>query len=470
MLSEAAWSSPVRRVRGGSVAAVALLLLPTVPLLPGRALAQESRVNALLREAEALGVRTGLVAFSAAGDRVLAHHRAHEGFIPASNQKVLTSIAALHGLGPEFVFETGFALEQGVLVVRGGADPNWITGTEHDPARIFTAVARRLRNQGVTAVRAVELQAGVFGGPRRPEGWPQDQLDRPYCPPTGALVLDAGCFRARVQPIGGGASVDVLAPTVLPGASKVRIRPGQTAPWMRERDGVIEAHGRMPRGADPVVIEATVQDPARVFERGLEEILRREGVAVRADAPERDLVMPSYRSPLAPALRAALVESSNFHAEQVLRALGAAVAEDGSFSGGAAAMRVQLLALLGEVPETLRITDGSGLSRQNRVTPALLARAIAAARLRPDYGEALLTAMATPGEGTLKRRFADSPARGVTRAKSGWIRGASSLSGLVDGRAFAILMNYEPSRGGLNAKLKALQEHLVEAILAWGAR
>ena len=58
---------------------------------------------------------------------------------------------------------------------------------------------------------------------------------------------------------------------------------------------------------------------------------------------------------------------------------------------------------------------------------------------------------------------------GRVRAKTGWIRGVSSLSGQVvrkDGtvRWFSILMNYDPKTNGLNKDLKAIQERIVQAI------
>jgi D-alanyl-D-alanine carboxypeptidase len=76
--------------------------------------------------------------------------------------------------------------------------------------------------------------------------------------------------------------------------------------------------------------------------------------------------------------------------------------------------------------------------------------------------------------GTLSDRFVGSDLVGRVRAKTGWIRGASALSGMVeraDGtrRWFSILMNYDPKQNGLNKDLKALQEQLVAAIDAMAA-
>ena len=69
----------------------------------------------------------------------------------------------------------------------------------------------------------------------------------------------------------------------------------------------------------------------------------------------------------------------------------------------------------------------------------------------------------------LSARFVGSPVRSRVRAKTGWIAGASALSGVLetrDGhqRLFTILMNYNPARGGLNRQLKSLQERMVEAM------
>ena len=71
--------------------------------------------------------------------------------------------------------------------------------------------------------------------------------------------------------------------------------------------------------------------------------------------------------------------------------------------------------------------------------------------------------------GTLEGRFLGTDLVGRVRAKTGWIRGASSLSGCVerkDGsvRWFSILMNYDPKADGLNRDLKRLQEDIVRAV------
>jgi D-alanyl-D-alanine carboxypeptidase/D-alanyl-D-alanine-endopeptidase (penicillin-binding protein 4) len=166
-------------------------------------------------------------------------------------------------------------------------------------------------------------------------------------------------------------------------------------------------------------------------------------------------------------LRRALVHSSNFAAEQTLRVLGAELLGDGSLQGGIEAMQRQLEELVGNLPRSTHLADASGLSRTNRVTPAMVVEVLLAAT---SAHPAVLELLPRPGgEGTLAARFVGSNVASRVRAKTGWIAGTSALSGILetengDLRPFAILMSYDPQRGGLNAQLKKLQERMVEAM------
>jgi D-alanyl-D-alanine carboxypeptidase/D-alanyl-D-alanine-endopeptidase (penicillin-binding protein 4) len=176
-----------------------------------------------------------------------------------------------------------------------------------------------------------------------------------------------------------------------------------------------------------------------------------------------------HRSNLEQAVLRMLEDSSNFDAEQCVRVLGAKIRNDGSLAGGLAAMKAQLEKRLGTVPAGVVIVDGSGLSRENLVTPGLLVVALYASHGGPG-GAVLRECLPVAGaSGTLSDRFTGTNLVGRARGKTGWIRGASSLSGVVeraDGgvRWFSILMNYDRRKNGLNKDLKALQEKIVAAV------
>ncbi|MCA8953159.1 MAG: D-alanyl-D-alanine carboxypeptidase, partial [Planctomycetes bacterium] len=150
-----------------------------------------------------------------------------------------------------------------------------------------------------------------------------------------------------------------------------------------------------------------------------------------------------------------------------LRALGAARG-DGSLQGGLQAMRGELAAICGPLPAGVVLADGSGLSADNRVSPRLVAHVLHAAR-RESFGAMLGQALPIAGRtGTLEDRFVGSALAGRVRAKTGWIRGVSALSGYVEAGdrtwTFAILMGYDRRRSGFNKDLKRAQERIVAAI------
>lgn len=429
--------------------------------------------------AERLGARTGVVVRDVRG-RELYAHRADEVFAPASNQKLLTALALLDSLGADYRFETRFSLRGGAFVVTSGGDPNLRSGSPFAAAAAFDAVTAQLRARGILAVRDLVLDAGTFTGPDRPDEWPKDQFHLDYCAPTSPWLLDGGLYRVRVEArIDGEAPrVGVIAPwdgariknDLRPATAKARAVYGA----MNLND-VVTVHGRYGKLDEPYEFTAVMHEPRVWFESLLRWRLQAGGIAVTptAEAPA-DQELAVWTSPLLPALVRVLEDSSNVDAEQCLRVLGARDRNDGSLAGGVAAVRAILERRIGGWPQGAQLRDGSGLSAGNRVTPRMLATLLAehgVAATDHPFRECLPIGGQT---GTLADRFAQSPVAGKVRAKTGWIRGASSLSGFVeceDGRVryFSILMNYDPSRGGLNKDLKALQERIVEAIAQSGA-
>jgi serine-type D-Ala-D-Ala carboxypeptidase/endopeptidase (penicillin-binding protein 4) len=94
----------------------------------------------------------------------------------------------------------------------------------------------------------------------------------------------------------------------------------------------------------------------------------------------------------------------------------------------------------------VRIVDGSGLSRLDRLTAAALTTLLRVSWSDPTIKPVLLAALPVAGvSGTLADRMRRGPARGHVAAKTGTTSDASALSGFVRGRyAFAVLQNGHP--------------------------
>ncbi|MEY5033033.1 MAG: hypothetical protein RL354_2064, partial [Planctomycetota bacterium] len=191
-------------------------------------------------------------------------------------------------------------------------------------------------------------------------------------------------------------------------------------------------------------------------------------------------VEPVLRTPIAAVLRGANTDSKNIYAEALVKRMGARAANapgtgvgpgfrPGSWTNGLAAMTNALTRrMVTECTGRLCLTDGSGLSAENRVTPDFTVRLLASMARDNRVAAPYFASFARPREpGTLQRRFSGSKLDGVAvYGKSGYINEASCLSGVVigpGGRAIAYSVLCNDLRGRVR-EAKALQEDVVEAI------
>ena len=120
---------------------------------------------------------------------------------------------------------------------------------------------------------------------------------------------------------------------------------------------------------------------------------------------------------------------------------------------------------------TTTVSDGSGLSPDNRVTPNTLARWLEVVSKKP-WADTYIESLATPGEGTLERRFRGVKLRNQVHAKSGYIKGVRCLSGYVtdsehqDKLIFAVMVNGLPPAGSEieHQEARKLHEEIVQLL------
>lgn len=418
------------------------------------------------------------------GRQVLAV-RADELFMPASNQKLLTSIFALERLGPDFRFATGVFMLDGNVVISGEFDP-----TLGDPiiaARAGRDIYAEL-DQWAAAVGENAAPAGPAASmvvrdvlvvspqnwPARHPNWRTRDYDKWYCAPVGTLNFNDNCM--DVSFAGAG---EQLTPVLSPAGRFIRIDnrlaigPDKRNIWSLRALGdehTFVLSGSAGRACEEP-ISAAVNNPDLMLGRTLADRIERAGVKVagqvRRVLPDeidwaRAKPVAATHTPLFVALQRANKRSLNMVAECLLLRAG-----DGSWPGSARMMARTLTERFHLPPGSVSPVDGSGLSRENHVTPAAMARLLAGAA-RQDYAMVLFRSMPVAGvDGTLSRRFIHSPCRGRVLAKTGYIAGVSGLSGYVlDDRmriryAFSVLGNR--LRKG-SAPAKNLQETICEML------
>jgi D-alanyl-D-alanine carboxypeptidase/D-alanyl-D-alanine-endopeptidase (penicillin-binding protein 4) len=409
--------------------------------------------------------------------RHVAALRAAELFIPASNQKLLTSAFALERLGADFRFATGVFLLGEDVVVAGDGDP-----TLGDP-RLAAAAERSIyaeldrwsaavRKRAGTKVRDVLLCEPPGRPPRHPD-WPAAQRRRWYVAPVGTLNFHDNCFDVTFAHAGGA-----LAPIVRPHSRLLRVvsrlKMGREHLWslrLSARDAVLTLTGTVARATDDPMSVA-VDHPALLLGRVLAERLARAGVAVtgkvRCIAPG-DVRLARARpicrttTPLFTVMHRANKRSLNMAAEALFLRAG-----DGTWAGSAQ-MLARTLTRTCRLPRGgLRSADGGGLSRRNGVSPAAMTTLLSAIARRRDAMVLLMSLPLGGVDGTLADRFNDAPCRGRIAAKSGYLYGVSCLSGYVLNEkgtvrfAFSVLVN---GFTGGPAPAKRLQEEICRMVI-----
>jgi serine-type D-Ala-D-Ala carboxypeptidase/endopeptidase (penicillin-binding protein 4) len=337
--------------------------------------------------------RSGAVAVDLQTGRVVYALNPTRSFVPASNQKLPVTYAALVKLGASYRFRTavlGSGAREGStwagdIYLHGGGDPTLrLRGLRRLAAQLHAAGIRRIAGD-------VLADESFFDRRRTAPGWkPSFYMNE--SPPLSALVVDRAQYR------GSGTS----DPAGAAAASFVRI----------------------------------------LNERGV----RVAGESAWGTAPADAFPLAQIESaPLGDVLGFMDRDSDDFTAEMVLKTLGAELLGKGTNGAGA---RVVVDALTeAEIPlGGVRIVDGSGLSRLDRLTPRAIASILLTAWADDELRPVLWDSLPVAGRsGTLARRLDRRPALGAVRAKTGTTSISSALSGYVRRRfAFAVVQNGHP--------------------------
>jgi D-alanyl-D-alanine carboxypeptidase/D-alanyl-D-alanine-endopeptidase (penicillin-binding protein 4) len=419
--------------------------------------------------------------------------------IPASNMKLLTTGAALDVLGPDFEFRTVLLRDGARLIVRGDGDPAFgdpellaimMRGDKRgiDVRTLLSFWVQAVVDSGITSLSEVVVDDRIFDRELLHPGWPADQLNRAYCPEVAGLNFHLNIVHFFPRPSRGARPLLGSPTPDYPGLeirNRATSRTGQndkSSAWVarpRNSNG-LSFHGNV-RFEYKVPVAVTIHDPPALFAALLARELRRAGITVGAsrvaEAGERldgPIVGPVITTPIGTVLARCNEDSENLYAEALLKRVGHEVTgQPGSWGNGKAALRHVVHERLREprFTEGLIVSDGSGLSRENRVSASTLARWLASFHDDERLEALFVDGLARGGtEGTLRKRFRDESALSgaVVHAKSGYINYVSCLSGFVTSplgarRSFSILVN-DLRQPGSVGRAKRLQEQIVAAI------
>jgi D-alanyl-D-alanine carboxypeptidase/D-alanyl-D-alanine-endopeptidase (penicillin-binding protein 4) len=445
------------------------------------------RVDDLLRRWDVDEAFWGIAVYDVEAEEMIYSRNPQQSFLPASNQKLITSATALDVLGSTHRYETVLhydgttegAVMSGDLILEGSGDPTFgstqVRG--EDPLRVWS---ERLAEMGVERIEGRLIgDDNAFDDRPYPEGWTvnyiTDQKGRYMGNSAGGLSYRDNVVPVTVRATSPGASPRVVVQPS--GVVSVDNRAETSARWRGSTLRITRTFstnelvltGSVARSYDGSVA-VPISDPTdftlqsfvkRLNEAGIETDLQIVDVDALETRPERGApLFVEYSRPLAEIAAVVNKESNNFYAEQIFRSYGW-----GGSARGAARRSEAFLQEAGINTQKVLIHDGSGLSRKDLVTPEAMVQLLAHMTDHQER-EAFLASLPRGGENntTLDYRLADTR----VQAKTGSLEFVRALSGYTERAngnrvAFALFAN---NYTGPSYRISRTIDDIVRAVAA----
>ena len=445
----------------------------------------QARVSAALGTLFARKAYWGMFITDATTGKSLYELNADGLFTPASNAKIFTTAFAFATLGSDYTFpttiETTAQLDangrlRGDLSLVGRGDPDlsnrklpFVQKVERDGSadKIIAELADAVVARGVKRIDGDIIgDDSYFAYDPYPEGWTTGDLYFSFGAPISAIDLNDNVVSIEIRP---GERLDDPAQIAFePSAGyetfghEITTGPSASKPKfsvVREPGAMpILLRGSIPLGSAPVKIDLALQEPAEYTAALLKKLLEARGVVISGNAralhgppPERQadggnvltpapmlvappagnppVILAEHKSlPLIESIRLLNKISQNLHAELLLRTIAREKAGVGTTDAGIE-LEKQFLRAAGIADGDAVLVDGSGLSRQNLVTPRAVVQLLAYASQQP-WGESFRSTLPIAGEdGTLEDRMKGTPAAGHLHAKTGSLEHVRGISG-----------------------------------------
>ena len=427
------------------------LLLFLLPLPAYADLAAE--IDRAISASGSRGAIFGIRVENEAGD-ILFQRSSGTLLVPASVRKLFTAAATAECRGFDGRIPTLFLLAgdlmdgtlYGDLVIRGEGDPTLGSRFWEWRDLMFEPLLRALSEEGITRIEGrVLADVSRFDAEVYPIGWKHSNLGESYAPPIDALAFNenvVGVFYRRRSCTQATAWTD---PSFLPVVDGTRCERGTTRVRVAEENHVVvSGQARGTNGTEDYL--PAIADAGLYAAQAVDDFLLRSGITVTTPPavtrePAGDTFLARIDSPpMYTVLKTMLEWSSNLFAEMLLKGLasGNNVTWEQSLD-----LEKATLSGLGLDPNGFHFTDGSGLSVEDWVTPETIVRLVRY-MAHPSRRVIWKDLLASPGEGTLRRRLA--PLQGRLWAKTGSLNGVRGLAGYLtanDGttRYFSIMVN-----------------------------
>ena len=410
-----------------------------------------AQIDNLLQRWDVEDAFWGIAVYDVDAEQMIYSRNREQSFLPASNQKIFTTAAALDILGSTHRYETVLyyngrtsgRVMKGDLLLDGSGDPTFGSSQVRgdDPLKVWS---QRLAEMGVTRIEGRLIgDDNTFDDRPYPEGWTVNYITRQKGRHMGNSAGGLS-YRDNVVPVKVRATRPGARPSVEVQPENVVSIDNRAVTSGRWRGNTLQVNrtfstnelvltgsvARSYRGT----LAVPVSDPTAFTLRSFEQRLEAAGIETDLtlvdiddldERPDRgDPLFVEYSRPLAEIAAVVNKESNNFYAEQVFRSFG----WGGSAKG--AAKRIKSFLREADVnTQKLLIHDGSGLSRKDLTTPKAMVKLLAH-MTEHEERQAFLRSLPEGGEHntTLDYRLH----RTDVRAKTGSLEFVRALSGYTE--------------------------------------
>jgi serine-type D-Ala-D-Ala carboxypeptidase/endopeptidase (penicillin-binding protein 4) len=362
--------------------------------------------------------------------KTLSESDAHRRMLPASVTKLASTLAALQVFGPEHRFVTPFFLDsppapqwRGNLVLIPSHDPSFASDRFDETRDTLDRIAAAMSALGIKRWRGGVIVDGGDAALYGP-GWSQDDLGSEYTQPQTRFLFAENTKKARVSR--HTQSSDAMQISLVEGSKSSSAC--RRAPYAT----YVSCEVTLAPGQDETTVSFADVDPERSFAQALDAALATHGIAHEGDAvPLRNerIALVEIRSPQLSTLVAVTNKHSlNVYADALLFAVNARTQRPRTFTDAVQSL-LEVLKEAGVMTSGVRLTDGSGLSRYDALTPSFMV-----SLLRTGLGlkesSAWISSFAIAGvDGTLKRRAL--PQATLVFAKTGTLSAQRALAGIA---------------------------------------
>lgn len=403
---------------------------------------------------------------------------AERGFNPASVMKLLTTYAGLEVLGPAYRWKTELYTQgawkgerlKGDLVFKGYGDPK-IT------LEAFWLMLRDLRQRGLKDLRGnLVLDRSYFEIADEDPAAFDNEPHKPYNLGPDALLVNFRSHRVRFLAQHQGARPRIILDPEITNArivNEVKPSNGACGDW-KEKIGYqvlpnIKFYGQFSASCEDKAMHLVLQGKNAYFGALFRQLWEQlggtwHGSVVESSVGDKAVPLAKYESPqLAEVIRDINKYSNNVMARHLYLTLGAQLRGAPAASAKSADAINDWLAVKGQRFLELVLDNGSGLSRNERISAQHLAWVLRAAYQSNVFAEFESSLPIVAVDGTMKKRLLLGNVSGHAHIKSGSLKDVRAIAGYVfdaNGRRMIVvfLINHANADQGAAAQ---------DALLEW---